>query len=304
MAFLREIATERRIPLEPEHVVGRALTCALRISAAFVSAQHALIRYDGQGWVLRDLASTNGTWLNGRRVPPGEELALRAGSRLAFGKADAEWEMVGDSPPAVMVIPLDDAPPIVIEGDLLPLPSADDPSVTIYRALGDSWMLEEGDAPPIPLAHLRVFHGAGLAYRFSCPGNVYATTRVESPPAAIHLDELAFELTVSRDEEHVRLRARCAARLLDFGERAYHYLLLTLARARLADAGDGVSTSTSGWLDIEALCRSSTPSQIGVDVFRNRKQLAESAVIDAPRIIERRPGQLRVGVSDLKVFRE
>jgi hypothetical protein len=306
MAVLRETTTKRTIPLEPEHVVGRASICTLRIPNGFVSSQHAMIRYDGRGWVLRDLASVNGTWLDGQRVPAGEERALRTGSRVAFGKEEAEWEMIADSPPVAMVVPLNGDPPIVIEGDLLPLPSAEDPAAIVYRSLGDSWMLEEGDTPPVPLADLQVFHCGGRAWRFSWPGNVLATTRVEVPAGAIHLRDLALEFRVSLNEEHVLLRVRRRGRMIDFGEHAYHYLLLTLARARLEDAKRGVPESSCGWVDAETLCRSvaTTRTQVGVDVFRNRKQLVEAGVIEATGIIERRPGELRIGVADITITRE
>jgi pSer/pThr/pTyr-binding forkhead associated (FHA) protein len=33
-----------------------------------VSRRHAQIAHDGQGWVLTDLGSSNGTWVNGGRI--------------------------------------------------------------------------------------------------------------------------------------------------------------------------------------------------------------------------------------------
>jgi hypothetical protein len=305
MAFLREIATDRMVPLEPEHVVGRALTCSLRIDHRYVSSQHAMIRHDGDDWVIRDLASRNGTWIDGERIAPGQEQRLGKGSRLAFGVPAAQWEMADDAPPGVMAVPLDGTAPVIIEGTLSGLPSAEDPRATVYRDVAGSWMLEEGEAPAVPLTNLRVFHCAGRAWRFSCPSNVRATTRADNAPEAVHVRELAFEFCVSLDEEHVDLRARCGDRLLALGERAHHYLLLTLARARMADAQTETVESACGWLDVETLCRGSkgTRGQISVDVFRARKQLQDHGIVDAARIIERRPGQLRIGTPNLTIGR-
>jgi hypothetical protein len=304
MALLCEIATARTITLEPEHTVGRALTCSLRLEPVVVSAQHALIRHDGHGWVLRDLASLNGTWLDGRRIQAGQEQALRKGQRMAFGSQGAEWEVTDDSAPAVMVIPLDDGAPIVIQGHLLALPSADDPRAMVYRGMGDSWMLEEGDAPAVTLANLRVFHCAGRAWRFSCPDNVRATTRTEFR-RDILLGDLTLEFIVSLDEEHVAVRGRYGDRVVELGERVYHYLLLTLARARLEDARNGVPEASCGWVDVEALCRNSTVTrgQINVDVFRVRQHFIENAVLDGVGVIERRPGQLRISTGHVTISR-
>jgi pSer/pThr/pTyr-binding forkhead associated (FHA) protein len=48
-----------------------------------VSARHAEFAYDGRTWTLVDLRSTNGTFVNGRRV---DSIVLRAGDRICFGQ--------------------------------------------------------------------------------------------------------------------------------------------------------------------------------------------------------------------------
>jgi pSer/pThr/pTyr-binding forkhead associated (FHA) protein/S1-C subfamily serine protease len=50
-----------------------------------VSSLHALVRREADGaWWLEDAGSTNGTWLNGRRIGPPER--LRAGDRFTLGQ--------------------------------------------------------------------------------------------------------------------------------------------------------------------------------------------------------------------------
>lgn len=305
MAFLLEITTARTVPLEPEHSVGRAPVCSLLLDSDYVSAQHALLRYDGEGWILRDLASMNGTWLNDHRIPAGLEQRLERGSRVAFGSQTSAWELVDDSPPAVMVVPLDGDPPVLIEGDLLALPSAEDPRAMIYRGPGNSWLLEEGDALPVPMSNLRVFRCGGRAWRFSCPTSVRATTRAEATPIQVPLQNVTLEFVVSLDEEHVEVRACSDRHVFDLGERVHHYLLLTLARARLDDRRNGVPETSAGWVDLETLCQHSsvTRTQINVEVFRIRQQLIVSGILDASGIIERRPGQLRIGSGHVTVSR-
>ena len=63
-----------RTVLGPEHGLvrlGRASDCDVRFDDDLgreVSAHHAQLVQDGEGWVLIDTASTNGTWVNGERI--------------------------------------------------------------------------------------------------------------------------------------------------------------------------------------------------------------------------------------------
>lgn len=74
------------IPLGPDPtIVGRHPGCDARLGSKRVSRHHCcLVSSDGEV-VVRDLGSTNGTWINGLRVDrgllrPGDELAV-AGHR-------------------------------------------------------------------------------------------------------------------------------------------------------------------------------------------------------------------------------
>ena len=61
---------EVRLPPSAEAVtVGRSRECDVVVGEETVSRFHAELRHrDGAEWVVRDLDSTNGTWLNGARV--------------------------------------------------------------------------------------------------------------------------------------------------------------------------------------------------------------------------------------------
>jgi hypothetical protein len=50
-----------------------------------VSRHHARMLHGSGGWVLEDLESTNGTFLNGEQVPPGQQVRVRTGDLIRFG---------------------------------------------------------------------------------------------------------------------------------------------------------------------------------------------------------------------------
>jgi multimeric flavodoxin WrbA len=50
-----------------------------------VSRHHARMLHGSGGWVLEDLESTNGTFLNGEQVSPGQQVRVRTGDLIRFG---------------------------------------------------------------------------------------------------------------------------------------------------------------------------------------------------------------------------
>jgi hypothetical protein len=63
--------------------IGRTRDCDLCLTDLSVSRMHALLVRRGEGWVLSDLGSHNGTRLNGWLVR--EPVQVRAGDRVEFG---------------------------------------------------------------------------------------------------------------------------------------------------------------------------------------------------------------------------
>ncbi|MBL0777998.1 hypothetical protein M2168_000851 [Streptomyces sp. CZ24] len=63
--------------------IGRDQGNGLRLSHDTVSRYHAELSFEGGIWVLRDLGSTNGTSVNGRRVVG--SAVVRDGDHVSFG---------------------------------------------------------------------------------------------------------------------------------------------------------------------------------------------------------------------------
>ena len=64
--------------------VGRAPGLEIVIGNPSVSRQQAEIRREGEGWVVRDIGSSNGTFVNGERL--NADRVLRPGDEISFGK--------------------------------------------------------------------------------------------------------------------------------------------------------------------------------------------------------------------------
>ena len=69
----------------PVVTVGRGAGCQVVIDDDSVSAQHARLEYDLGGWRITDLASTNGTAIEGIKLAPEVPTPLPYGATVRFG---------------------------------------------------------------------------------------------------------------------------------------------------------------------------------------------------------------------------
>jgi pSer/pThr/pTyr-binding forkhead associated (FHA) protein len=72
--------------------IGRTSDNTLEVNDASVSSRHARIAPGGEGYLLTDLGSTNGTRLNGSPCTPDAEYSLSPGDKVAFGKVQAVFD--------------------------------------------------------------------------------------------------------------------------------------------------------------------------------------------------------------------
>jgi predicted component of type VI protein secretion system len=70
---------------ETEITVGRDINAGIVINVPEVSRRHARFRRDPGGYLLEDLGSTNGTFVNGQRLSA--PTLLRSGDTIQFGEA-------------------------------------------------------------------------------------------------------------------------------------------------------------------------------------------------------------------------
>lgn len=91
--------TDRRFPVQPERArVGRGAENDVVVDERDVSLEHARIVRTGGEWRVVDLRSTNGTFVNGKRV---NQSVLQYGDQVAFGPASFIFAPSGMSSEAV-----------------------------------------------------------------------------------------------------------------------------------------------------------------------------------------------------------
>jgi pSer/pThr/pTyr-binding forkhead associated (FHA) protein len=64
--------------------IGRDESCSIFIDADNVSRRHAEVRCEGEAFILKDLNSTNGTWLGGNKI---DQYMLKEGDTFRIGSA-------------------------------------------------------------------------------------------------------------------------------------------------------------------------------------------------------------------------
>jgi hypothetical protein len=260
-----------------------------------VSHEHACLKYGPKGWALRDLGSTNGTWLNGHKAAPGTDLVLCAGDSIAFGESGLVWQLEDAAPPEPMAVAVLGGEPLIFGEGAILLPSSENPTASIFRSADGGWTLESGDSVRA-LEPGEVFEVNGTSFRFSCPSEWQATAKIQRVRL---VTESVLHFDVSDDEEHVSLVVECDGERMPLGRSNAYYFLLTLARLRNAEQR-AQRDSEAGWTHRDELMKllKCGEQQLNVWVFRVRTKFASKDFLDYASIIERRDGsgQLRIGV--------
>lgn len=308
MAILEQLDTGTRCVLFSRHLVGRSRDAHLRLRESNISGEHATIRWNGRSWEILDLASRNGTTVNGRRLTPGERTVLARGAILGFGNQGNRWRLIDDAPPSAMAVPTDGSAPRPAADDLLALPDDDQPDVAVYRNRAGDWVLERSGGDTTAVTHGSEVVAGGQRFTLHLPEIAIATSDGDLLPPHIH--DVALRFSVTRDEEHVELTALTPRGTIELGARAHFYVLLTLARARLADQqrvaeGGDADERVHGWIYQDDLCDMLhiDLKHLNVAVYRCRRQLVAAGIAGAADVVERRNStrQLRLGVGRIEI---
>lgn len=282
-------------------LVGRSRACDLVVTARDVSGQHAVLQWTGQHWQLQDLGSRNGTHIDDVPVAVGKRAIVPLGSRVRFGREET-WTFTDAGAPQLMAIRTDTGDLRVAEGGLLALPNAQEPVACVYQDPAGAWVCERG-GEPVALDDHTIVPTGDSTWKIYLPTACQATAQDEA--GVIQVADLRLRLAFRRDEEGIEAFAFAGERRLDLQVRAHNYLLLLLARRRLADGDAGLPDADQGWIRQDDLLRMMKidENHLNITVHRARAQLGRAGVADSAALIERRAGlrQLRIGVSTIEL---
>lgn len=292
---IHELRCDRFFTLEAYTPIGRAASGGILLTDERVSNEHACLKWRSNGWAIRDLGSTNGTWLNGHLLTPGIDLQLAVGDELAFGGRGDLWRLEDSSPPQPMLCPVAGGEPCVIADGVIAIPCIESAVASIVCGADGGWILESADSVRVITAGA-VVDVAGKAWRFSSPQEWQVTAKTTR---ALLVQESTLHFEVSSDEEHVVVAVEHDGERIAMGQLSAFYFLVTLARLRAEERGR-LPPSESGWVHREQLMSMLRcgEQQLNVWVHRVRSRFSSKGFLDYASIIERRDGsgQLRIGI--------
>lgn len=303
MGALERTSTKCRVSLAARTVVGRSSGCRVKLANHHASGEHARLTWSPSGWHVRDLASTNGTWLGGARLSAGRRAPLVLGAMLGFGDPDDPWCLVDEGPPGPAAWRTSDDEVVRGDGPSLIVVSGAQRAAVSFEPDG-SWRLDVDGARRAVSDGESVIVG-GAEWTLLLPPIEHGTRTTRKRNATVEpLASSRLEFNVSSDEEHVELTMHPdegPAVALPHGKSCY-YVLVTLARLQLAAEASGTR-----WVDVHELGGALRYSieRVNVEIHRARKLLAQAGVPDAFCIVERtRDGRIRVGAKSIAVHRQ
>lgn len=91
---LAKVETVKMTNSAASWLLGRSSNCAIAIPDSSISRQHAAIGHDaGQMFYITDVGSSNGTWVNHRRLAHLERCTLSNGDLIQLGTLKVEFLM-------------------------------------------------------------------------------------------------------------------------------------------------------------------------------------------------------------------
>ena len=121
----------KKVTVRHDIVIGRGAECNLRLSAPQVSRRHCFLRINGDAATVTDLDSSNGTFVNGKKLTSGKRYELQDGTQLAIGPVQFTARVLSE----------------VTAGDLLEVKVNDD-RIEAESALHDGAAFDDSQASP------------------------------------------------------------------------------------------------------------------------------------------------------------
>lgn len=322
MARIKNLQTGEIQHLLPYHRIGRLeASVDTYFPLPEVSNVHAVISWrwheekNSYAWFIKE-DSTNGSWLEKKKLAPNQDVPLASGQVLALSSSDNPLLQILDiSPPQPLLV--NTSHELVLDLKAYNLVPTETPEWVLWKDSDEQqWRIKPYSVETItqnnkgaPLAHGEIVPCKLQQWRAFLPVVVTPTTalarRINS------LRQVNIVLRVSRDEEHVDVSLGSDGEQISLGEKAYFGLLVYLVRKKMADANhaqagqiqntkNALSLAEQGWVNNELIQRELglSESHLNIHVHRLRECFAAEldCIIEQEYLIERRRGAMRVGL--------
>ncbi len=299
MAILRRTSDTLELHLPADALIGRGDAYDVQLQHRESSRPHAIVHWSNGRWLLRDLGSSNGTYVGNERLKPGCPKELREGITLSFGTPEEGYQLIDASPPTALARQLCSGRTIAMQDGLLQLPDDSAPQVSIY---------EERDATtlridmPARLGHVidrEVIEVAGTLWQLrTATGPTSNTTHAAMP---LCISTMSIDIFADDAWENITLQLSDGAQQVKLKHYSHHELLLILANERAADAAAGKPIDKCGWLTVQQVANrlGSTEASVNSFVHKARSRFRRNNIVPAAAVIERLSGKLRIGIHNI-----
>lgn len=279
-----------------------------------ISSMHAAITWNtkNQKWEIRDLGSQNGTFVDGRRVEPGEASPIFVGATLVFGRLQVT--MIDDAPPTGHAVCPGSGEVRFCRSGVLLLPDERAPEIAVVRrhqgwySLPASELARSGEDDTEALEALdpvSEVSAGGRTWRIRTP-----TQRGQTVGRQHRLDDYTVVLEIRDAGEKINMVLEHGQSVIDLPHRAHCEMLWVLARHRLADVEAKLPLPEQGWMTQEQVIKGINSeakepiAHLNIQIMRARRQLEPHAPEDFMELVQRHPtrtGVLRVGTDRLRI---
>jgi pSer/pThr/pTyr-binding forkhead associated (FHA) protein len=135
LILVRNDGQQTEIALRPLQIIGRQTDCQIRIPSSGISRHHCEIAVNGGKVTVRDLGSSNGTYVNRNKVTQAD---LSAGDLITIG--DLIFVVRIDGQPASV-----DSDDVLDEGQIVTPPPARKPAAAPAKKSPKSSLLDDDD---------------------------------------------------------------------------------------------------------------------------------------------------------------
>jgi len=307
MGAIKNIETGYVEILNINHTIGRHDISDTCINEADISKRHAVIYWKSENWYIQDV-SRNGTIIDNEFVHTNAQI-LTKDCKIKFGKNDSTvWILIDDSKPSSYLRSLKSDKVLNLTSNHA-LPDEEKPAVLFYYSAEGKWVADK-DGDCIQLKHKEIYSFLGEDWEYIENDEIIE----ETIDYMRTIRDAYFLFTLSIDEEHINIKICTDYNTWDLGERAHHYLLLTLARKKLIDHQNQLPKMDQGWIQLEELMddiekengKEVDVYHLNVMIYRLRKQLSSLEPFGHlfTNAVERRSGEIRFSYPQFRIMKD